>query len=335
MFNIKQRLAVTYQRFLTKRNPLKKQQRLTQQNLFIFPSLLGASYLLVILILWLLGTNYNNNLILALAYLMISIILISIFHTFMNMRGLQVKATPIAPVYSGDTAFIEYLFEREDSKLHQGIIISWQPFKIDGHSQENIEIDEHALDWQKEKQGKVVLPEKTHYRGRHQPSRLRVKSYYPLGLLKCWSDVAVAAPIIVYPQPVEYKKTTSQSDTDQGQTQSKQPNSITNAEQEFQGLKNYNEGETMTHIAWKQYARSGVLYKKDYFTSNSQSLDLDWQHYDGVEAERRLQHLTYRAQQLHANDIAFRLLLPDLVIEAGSGEQHLKQVLTALALFKT
>jgi uncharacterized protein (DUF58 family) len=333
MFSLKQRLAVAYQRSLGKRNPLKKQQTLTQQNLFIFPSLLGASYLLLILILWLLGTNYNNNLILALAYLMVSIALISIFHTFVNMRGLQVSAAPVPPVYCGDDAYVELVFERQNTKVQQGVSVSWQFFNIDRQSK-NDEVVEEVLDWRNKTQTRVVLATKTHYRGRHQPARLRIKSYYPLGLLKCWSDIAIEAAVIVYPRPVEYKQTKSDSEIAQSQMQSKKINTAIVVEQEFQGLKNYNEGEAMTHIAWKQYARSGVLYKKDYFTSGSQSTDLDWQHYQGVETEKRLQHLVYQAQQLNANAISFRLVLPDLVIDAGNSDKHLQQVLTALALFK-
>ena len=334
MFNIRQRLAVAYQRFLGRRNPLKKQQTLTQQNLFIFPSLLGASYLLIVLILWLLGTNYNNNLILALAYLMVSIALINIYHTFVNMRGLQVRAAPVSPVYSGDEAYVELIFERQNSKQQQAVSVSWQPFTIDNQSTRESAFEE-VLDWKNNKQSRVILATKTHFRGRHQPARVRIKSYYPLGLLKCWSDVAIQAAVIVYPRPVEYKQTKSDSDVIQSQRQASKISTVMSVEQEFQGLKNYNQGEAMTHIAWKQYARSGVLYKKDYFTSGAQSTDLDWQHYQGVETERRLQHLVYQARQLHAHTIPFRLVLPDLVIEAGSGDQHLQQVLTALALFKT
>ncbi|MCJ8338882.1 MAG: DUF58 domain-containing protein [Pseudomonadales bacterium] len=320
--NLKKWLAGYYQFWLNNRLPAQKQQRLQQKNLFIFPSLLGACYLVLITIFWLLGTNYANNLILGLCYLLISIFLLSIFHTYLNLHGLHLAVGNSKPVYAGELAQIELYVMRRLKRQYNSISIGW------GSSLSQV------IDWQGEDKVLVKLPVRVLQRGLFQPPRVSLKSYYPLGLMRCWCHLAIDTTVLVYPSPVKFDNTHSSSSAGELQEGNLSSQIISGQQQEFQELQLYRNGEPLTQVAWKQFARSGVLYKKHFTDYASDSSALNWHNYPGVEPEMRLQYLCYEALEFAAQQRSFSLQLPGVEIAAADTKSHLNAVLSALALFQ-
>ena len=64
------------------------------------------------LLMWLLGTNYDNNLILALAFLLGSILITCILHTHASLAGLKVELMQIQEGFVGDELPSESAFEQ-------------------------------------------------------------------------------------------------------------------------------------------------------------------------------------------------------------------------------
>ncbi len=91
--------------WIDSRRPVANTHHLNRNNLFIFPSQQGLWFLLVNLLLWVLGTNYQNNLILALAFLFLTFFIVAILHTFTNLSGMSVKVLGAAPVFSDGVSF--------------------------------------------------------------------------------------------------------------------------------------------------------------------------------------------------------------------------------------
>ena len=319
--SLKKWLSSHYQSWLNNRSPAQKQHRLQQKNLFIFPSLLGASYLVTIGVFWLLGTNYANNLILALSYFLISIFFVSIFHTYFNLQGLGFVVAAAKPIYAGELALIELSFIRSGKRLHRSISIGWG----DSHWQ--------SVDWQGEDKIVLKLPVRVLQRGIFIPPRLNIRSYYPLGLLRCWCELALDTTVLVYPSPVKCESSLLNSSTSELSERQLATQSISSQQQEFQELQLHRSGEPLTQVAWKQFARTGVLYKKHYADYAADISVLSWHNYPGVEPEIRLQHLCFKALELAAQQRSFSLELPGVELSAADTKQHLNAVLSALALF--
>ena len=85
-------LKQAWQRWLDRRLPRARQVQLDQRRIFIFPTGYGFLYLLVSVLLFFGGINYENNLILGLCFLMVSLFLVAILHTFRNLSGLSLRA---------------------------------------------------------------------------------------------------------------------------------------------------------------------------------------------------------------------------------------------------
>ena len=73
-----------YERWLSRRLPRSGRVVLNQKRIFIFPTGYGFFYLLVASLLFIGGINYENNLILALSFLLASLFLVAILHTYLT-----------------------------------------------------------------------------------------------------------------------------------------------------------------------------------------------------------------------------------------------------------
>ncbi len=311
-----------FQTWVSKRSTAQKSHKLTHKNVFIFPSKLGGVYLLLVALLWLLGTNYENNAILALSYLLLSFFLVSIFHCFFNMQGLIIHATKPVRVFLGEQASIELRFERTHERNHQSVELAWQGMK------------KQPLIWQNGLTQQITIPYRVQKRGLLTAPVLSLSSFYPLGLIRCWCYLPLQSYVIVYPRPQvaeQLQTLSSQRDTDnqKGANQSSQ-----GSDQEFDHLDQYRAGEPLSLISWKHYARTDILYKKSYSSDESESNELNWQDYPGVESELRLSYLCYQAITLNAQKKPFSLVLPSVKIAQAHSDSHLLEVLEALALFE-
>ena len=75
---------------------------LNRKNLYTFPNFTGLIYLLITAVIWLLGTNYQNNLILGLSYLLVSIFVVGILHAFANLAGISIRFVGARPAFAGE-----------------------------------------------------------------------------------------------------------------------------------------------------------------------------------------------------------------------------------------
>ncbi len=87
--NWRQRRTRWQQGWLARRIPPARQITLQGRCLFILPTRLGLWYLLVMLAIYLLGTNYQNNLVLLVAYGLGSLFMVTMWLTHRNLLGLS------------------------------------------------------------------------------------------------------------------------------------------------------------------------------------------------------------------------------------------------------
>lgn len=290
--------------------------RLTNKRLFIVPSRAGLGFLAVVVLLWLTGTNYENNVILGLAFFLTALFVVSIHHTFFNMSGLLVEGTRTDPCFLGEDGEIEIRVSCRSSTDKESIAL-----KFDGGSITTVDLlNEHSV--------VVKLFTPGMQRGWYQPPRLMVESFYPLGIIRCWSWLVLDVPILVYPKPVAGDIPLSQSASHEGERLEEA------GAEDFYGFKPYQTGVSPKHIAWKHYARGQGLYSKEYASYREKSLWLDWEALEGLSTEARLSRLCYWVIKLSSTQQPYGLRLPGLTIPPSVGVEHKHQILKTLALFR-
>ncbi len=299
-----------------KRRPKGKAIVLDQRSIFIFPTLAGWMYLLSCIVLFLVATNYQNNLIHAVAFLLIALGIITIHFTFLNLSGVKIAALKGHNTFVGDMAEFSLLIESSSQRGYDNIQLGWT-----GGIKQSIYIDS-------DEKKQIGLYAVAQTRGRFYPGILKLETHYPLGLLRAWSWVELDITSIVYPKPIKGRhpdQSIEIGDSELGRD---------SGGDDFIGLEAYQPGASIRHIAWKPYAQGRGLFVKKFGGQSSRQLWLDWQDWPELASEGRLSVMCYWAQRFEHNNIEYGLNLPTLKIPPNSGPEHLERVLIALALFQ-
>lgn len=309
-------LKPLWRRWLARRIPPAASVRLNQRRIFILPSRVGGAFAVVLLLMLLVGINYQNSLAYGLTFLLMSVFIVTILHTYRNLAGLVLKAGGGGAVFVGEQARFRVRLESRERE-HQAIALGWPPAEL------------VVRDVPLEGQTEVELDLPAMRRGWLRPERLRVESRFPLGLLVAWSWVDLDQAVLVYPRPLEGDLPLSAGQGDEAEEGMRARGQ---GADDFQGLRDYQPGDSKRRLDWKAYSRGQGLLVKDFAMLSGRDV---WLHFDSLagDSEMRLSLLCYWVLQFSERQQAFGLQLPGQVIAPDYGDGHRDACLRALALF--
>jgi len=303
--------------WIDKRIPPISEANLSHREIFILPTRWGLLYLGLVGLLILTGINYQNSMILAVAFFLFSIFILTIVSAYRNFSAFRLKFHHAEPCFCGDLGGFEFIVTA-DNKDHWAIEVGWVP-------------DSYAVvDVKKNCSERVILEETCPKRGRFEPGRLLITSTYPMGLFRAWTWQDLNAVIIVYPKPIESRTMMGKA---VGDNVSVAKMSVPGQE-DFEGLKNYVPGESLNRVAWKKYAQSGEFYTKEFRYPVADPEWIDFNAYDVVDIERRLGMMCSQLMSIYARRQPFGLRMPNQIFSPDCSESHLQNCLTALALYR-
>ena len=315
---LKQRMDDRWRKWLAKRIPASKQVVLNQKRVFILPTGMGAGYLATTFLLFIAGVNYNNTLVMCLSFLMVSLFVVTIVQTFANLSGLIIIAGKTQPSFAGGESQFEIILARSGNRQHHAILCQWHDFLSAPRS---LTDNERAP-------VKMLLP--TDKRGLFRPKRLKLQSDYPLGLCRAWTWIDLDMSAWVYPKPLSYESSFQRTRSEQeGDTVA------VDASDDFFGLRNYSEGDSLATVDWKAFARHNKLYTKVYQGHQSASTWLRWEDLPEPNVEKKLSYLCYLVLEHSKTNVDYGLQLPNVSNPPGSGKEHELQCLLALAKFQS
>ncbi|MCH1926824.1 DUF58 domain-containing protein [Shewanella sp. C32] len=306
-----------FNRWLNQRIPAAEQQTLSHRSIFILPSGFGLLWIMLVVLLFLFGTNYQNNLVIGMALLLASIFVSTILHSYRNLAGLTVISAGTAHTYAGQQLSIPLKLSAE-RPLFQ-LQLSFQP-------ENPLRVAEVTA----EPQQRVVALQ-TDHRGRLNPGRLRIESRYPLGLCRVWSWLDLNTHHIVFPTHARGQQPLSRLDDDMGST-GKQLSGV----EEYAGLRNYIPGESLKQVAWKQWAQERGMLSKEFTTPAGEPVWLTLAaNLNQQQLEQQLSLLCYQVDELAKQPNQYwGLALGPLRIAPNQGQAHRLQCLTALACYQ-
>ncbi|EXJ09889.1 MULTISPECIES: DUF58 domain-containing protein [Nitrincola] len=286
-------------------------------KLYILPTRAGMGYCFVLLLLLLLSVNFENNLAYALTFLLTGVFIVAMHMTHSNLAGVKTEFAAAEACYAQDMALFNLWVSSQRGRDHYQLTASLP-------NQPSITFDIHARC-----RDKIAVPFHALERGWLTPGLLKIESRVPLGLFKVWTFHALNGKCLVYPQPVNYSISTGMEQGYQGRGRT----SNQDGSDDFQGLTDYQAGMSQQHIAWKVFARGQGLHVKRYVAEQDAELWLDWQACIEPGVEAKLSSLCYHARYLTSQQRAFGLRLPGQTLAPAMGPEHLRAVLTTLALF--
>ncbi len=315
---VKRRITQLFQgRFnawLTRRIPAAEQHQLTSRNIFIMPTRFGFAYLFFVLLLFLLATNYQNNIIMLFSYLMASLFITAMMTSFFNLSGLIIKA-------------------QDKSRGHVDQPVN---FVVTTTSKQRRFDLNFSFDLQNTVQlplcspgnNTVKVPYLGKTRGRFSPGRLKLSSEYCFGLFITWTRLDFQCQAVVYPKIKAINGAlpamSADADSNENVTSSNKGND------DFYELKNYVLGEPLSRIAWKQLAKGQGKFTKHYQQNQGNLCWLNLQDMPANDIESKLQLLCYIILEYSKTAQQFGLNLGTVKIPPNDGLQHMHECLTAL-----
>jgi uncharacterized protein (DUF58 family) len=303
-----------FSRWLDRRIPRSHRLTLSQQSIFIFPTVTGFAFGGLVMLLVLGAINYQNSLVYGVAFLLGSLFLVTILYTFRNLSGLTIELVEAATGFVGEDVEFQVRVSRPKGKGREGVQLGWL-----GAIPQWAELyDSEACT--------VRLFVRATHRGWLDPGRLLIETHYPLGLLRAWTWVDLGGRALVYPQPLFIDRPEQVARRgDDGELIDPQ------GSDDFSDMRRYRSGDPVRHIMWRVYARSDQLVVKEYANYLDPRLMLDYDRVSGG-VEERLSRLTGMALNAARSAREFGLVLPGMSINPGIGDGHRDAVLKALAL---
>jgi uncharacterized protein (DUF58 family) len=312
-------------KWLDKRIPAANEFQLNHRSIFIFPAKFGGLFLALCALLFLLGTNYQNNLMLLLCYFLLALFLVNLLASYTNFANLTVKLGRIPEVYAGDEVHLPLWINADtikDSGLHGIVNISLIGEKVSHWFECGTLTNPLMLDYPSQNRGWHKLP------------RITFSSYYPLGLYKCWTHLAFSREILVYPKPIPCALNVQEVNSEQDST--KQRETTLNRAQnhdDFSHLKRYQIGDPLRHVAWKQLAKGRGMFTKQFAGVEQIDVWLILPKHASTPVEYTLSTLCFQVLELSRSGSTFGLDLGSIKLAPNSGESHRIACLQALALY--
>jgi hypothetical protein len=182
----------------------------------------------------------------------------------------------------------------------------------------------------------IRLPVQTHRRGQLQLPRLKIKTVYPLGIMRAWSYVYFARSAWVYPKPeafdwqAQYAIASLEDLPIGGQYRQGQD--------DFERLDNYIEGESLARVSWGHVARGQGMFTKHFADPVGHEQTLDYADMPAAQHKQKLAQMAYGALTLGELGVPFNMRLPNEMTvnkhsaaTMGAGETFAQACLLRLA----
>ncbi|MGR8980319.1 MAG: DUF58 domain-containing protein [Gammaproteobacteria bacterium] len=306
-------------RWFMEKHPICDSVVLTQRRIFMKPTRRGLGVAFTVLLLVLIAFIYNSNQVYLLAFLLASILLLAILHTYQSLAGLKVEIGRVQPVFAGESAGLPVTVSNLSRQPREALSLSASSanelnFSLDASDSKTLTLQAAATK-----------------RGWQMIDTVTLASDYPLGAFQAWSPLRFDCKILVYPEPTGRPSPLPncggrRTDGEEGCGRISQD--------DFSGIRAYEAGDSLRRIHWKAYAKGQGLLSKQ-FESGAGGADL-WLDYDktpGGHIEARLSLLCRWVVDAEAAGLRYGLLLPGRKIAPGSGRNHRMACLKALALF--
>lgn len=348
---IKEFMGTRIERWLKKRVPSNTEHKLSSRNIFIMPTRFGFSYLLFVVLLFLLGTNYQNNTILLLSYLLASLFITVMMHSFYNFSQLHFSSSATQYAFAKQNAYFPITIKAKKSHFDLNFYFpSQRQFNNVKSSQKELST---TVEQCEAGESQILIPYFAKQRGIVNLGRIKVFSEYSFGLFITWSMLDFAHQLVVFPQPKKLNNNHNYLSgiEDDKETKPTVYHNPTRGTDDFAELKSYIVGESQARVAWKQLARGQGKLSKHYENQQGSLRWLKLSDMPSFDIETKLSYLSFLIVEYSKTDQDFGLILdvsstgsiinPALTnntlktIMPNKGFQHQQSCLIELAKFNS
>jgi uncharacterized protein (DUF58 family) len=306
-------------------------QIILRKRVYIFLTRFGLIFAVNLIVMLLGAVNYNNSLAYALTFLLAGLFMVSMLHTYNNLKGLIISSSPGKPVFAGQQASFPLLLDNRFGSARVAINFQMQAtFKKKQKDALSPDIENYA-DIDKNELHPLSFRVDTRKRGHLIPGRIKISSTWPIGLFRAWSYLQLEQACIVYPQPMGTKNLPEQKILD-GEEQT----GTAIGTEDFVGFRQYRDGDSIRSVDWKAYARERGLQTKRFSGKGTKRILIDLQQTNHIsDLERSLSQLCLWVLEADKQGAQYALSLDDKTnTDFDAGDVHKHKCLRTLAEYK-
>jgi uncharacterized protein (DUF58 family) len=305
-----------YLAFFGPREPEPGTIFLRQNRVYILPTRPGLAFGLALAVMLVGSINYNLSLGYILTFLLASMGMVAILHTFRNLVHLHITPGRVQAVFAGEVAWFE-LFVENRARYDRCSVALWHQGKAT------------HCDVASARGTTVSVPVPSAKRGWLTPGRITMDTRFPIGLLRAWSYIQPDTRCLVYPRPDDGLLPLPEPSGGSGEKRV-----ASSGSDDFAGLRAYQASDSPRHIHWKAAAREQGLQTKVFSGRAAAELWLDWNELPAnLDLESKLSRLTRWVLSADKDGLRYGLRLPGLEIAPDTGESHRLACLRELALY--
>ena len=295
------------------------------RRIYILPTRQGMGFAAAVSVMLIGSINYGNALGYVLSFMLIGAGLVSMLHTVRNLSGLRLGRGESAPVFAGDRFLFGLRVDNRGQRQRYGLLARLGAggrrgreddpllhFGLEADTVRSIELSGVAL-----------------RRGWYSPGPVTIATRFPLGLFRAWSRKDIGLECLVYPRPTGTQALPACQPDESGEQ-----GTVGKGEDDFSGLRDYQQGDSARRVHWKAVAREQGFPVKVFSGATSGVTTLRWRDVDAADAEARLSQLSRWIVDAHGMNLRYGLCLPGIDLPVGKGEAHRHRCLEALALYE-
>ena len=296
--------------------------QITQRRVYILPTKAGMGFCLLLLILLIGSVNYSLGLGFALTFTLATCALADMLLTHRNLMRLHLRPARVQPVFAGEVAQFELQLANRTRSDRYAVGVD---FVQAGRTR-------HMTDVAVGASASVLLSAPSEERGWLPAPRVRLHTRFPLGLFRAWSYWQPDLKALVYPFPEPVAPPLPGSgiagDDEHGQA----------GNENFAGIRSYQPGDAMRHLAWRQIARldpalGGQLVTKHFDGGALDELVLDFDAMPAyMQLELRLSRMTRWVLDAEQRGLPYAFRMGGREFAPSCGAAHQAACLRALAL---
>jgi len=294
------------------------------RRIYILPTRQGMGFALAVSVMLLGAINYGNALGYVLSFMLVGASLVSMLHAVRNLSGLRLLADESAPVFAGEMARFGLRVDNRGQRRRFGLLARLSSGNRAGG--EDDPVLHFHLDADSVK--RIELAGLAGHRGWYSAGPVIIATRFPFGLFRAWSRKDIGLCCLVYPRPVGEQALPACRLGESGHQ-----GGIDKGEDEFSGLRDYQQGDSARRVHWKAVARGQGVPVKIFSGATSGVAMLRWQDVSADDTETRLSQLSRWVVDADGRNLRYGLSLPGLHVSADSGREHRRRCLRALALY--
>ena len=303
--------------FVRGRAPEPLPVTLDRRRIYVLPTGHGLLVGTVLLAMLLGALNYNNNPGLLLAFLLAAVVHNGALVAHLRLSGLTVSALQADPVHEGGVLQLRLRVD-SGARGREGVIV---------RGSTGVEVFLPPEAEAPGGGGEVRLAMPAPRRGWQAVGRLRISTTRPLGLVRAWSWIHPAEPLLVYPALEASPPPLPGADSaDAARPRAKRSGDDTHH------LRDYRSGDAPRQIAWKASARVDRLLVREYEAGSAGDVALAWTTLRHLPYEARIARLARWVVDAEREGRRYRLVLPTGTLGPARGPEHRHACLRALAL---